>query len=111
MLELIDQRHAVFADVLVGDLEAVDLEQPWTLPVPATIVADGRWVDPTGGSHGYCIDPEVWARDWTEWWNSDPFVEPGTYHRVATVSDSFSALRSHGSDVEINGPDLPFTRP
>jgi len=86
--------------------ELFDLER-----IPATIVADGRWVDPTGGSHGYCIDPDVWARDWAGWWNSDPFVEPGTYHLVAAVSDSFSALRSNGSDVQVNGPDLPFTRP
>ncbi|MBT8166136.1 MAG: hypothetical protein KJO97_11365 [Acidimicrobiia bacterium] len=79
--------------------------------IPTTVVADGRWVDPTGGSHGFCIDPDVWLHDWTEWWNSDPFVEPGTYDLVATVSDSFSKMRSSGSAIDVNGPDLPFTRP
>ncbi len=30
---------------------------------------------------------------------------------VATVSDGFTALRSSGAAVAVNGPDLPFTSP
>jgi hypothetical protein len=101
-----DYQQLVVQVLFEASPELFDLDR-----IPATIVADGRWVDPAGGSHGYCIDPDVWARDWAEWWNSDPFVEPGTYDLVATVSDSFSALRSHGSAAEVNGPDLPFTNP
>ncbi len=79
--------------------------------IPPEVVANGRWVDPYGSTHGYCIDPGRWDEVWLDWWNSNPFVDYETYQAVAPQFTTYLGSRALGSDERVNGPDLPFTRP
>lgn len=77
--------------------------------IPPEIVADGRWVDPLGSTHGFCIDPGLWNERWEEWWNSGPFRDEELNTLVASAGSIYSHNRTIGAAEGVNGPDLPFT--